>query len=130
MLQASVLNVSSIFSEVCCKYVYLDVAYVSNIYYKNFFLNVAYVLQWLLSVFSFFATILNAWFKCFICLHTYLVNVSSRCFKSTLGVAHVAMAPMAGGQQSVARLRLLPHAVRLALSSPLSLLPSFLSISP
>jgi hypothetical protein len=31
MLQRSVTNVSSVFSDVCCKCVYLDVAYVSHI---------------------------------------------------------------------------------------------------
>jgi hypothetical protein len=76
------------------------------------------------SVFSFFAIVLDTCFKCFICLRTYLVNVSSECFKNTLGVAHVAMAPMADGQQHAAGLRLLPRAVRLALSSPLLSLPS------
>jgi hypothetical protein len=36
MLQASVPNVSSFFSDVCCKFVYLDVAYVSHVCCKCF----------------------------------------------------------------------------------------------
>jgi hypothetical protein len=43
MLQASVHNVSSIFSDICCKCVYLDVAYVSHICLLVFCLDVAYV---------------------------------------------------------------------------------------
>jgi hypothetical protein len=40
MLQRSVTNVSSVFWDVCCKCVYLDIAYVSHIV---FYLDVAYV---------------------------------------------------------------------------------------
>jgi hypothetical protein len=36
MLRASVLNISSIFSDIRCKCVYLDVVYVSHIYCKCF----------------------------------------------------------------------------------------------
>jgi hypothetical protein len=36
MLQIFVPNVSSVFSDVCCKCVYLDVAYVSHIYFRCF----------------------------------------------------------------------------------------------
>ena len=36
MLQAPVLNVLSVFSDVCCKCVYLDVAYVSHTCCKCF----------------------------------------------------------------------------------------------
>jgi hypothetical protein len=36
MLQPSVSNVSSVFSGVCCKCVYLNVAYVLRICYKYF----------------------------------------------------------------------------------------------
>jgi hypothetical protein len=38
--------------------------------------------------------------------------------KSRLSVTHVAIAPVVGGQQPAAGLRLLPHVSRLALSSP------------
>ena len=44
------LVLSSIFSNVCCKCVYLDVAYVSHMCCKCFYLDVAYVLQWFSSV--------------------------------------------------------------------------------
>jgi hypothetical protein len=37
MLQTSVPNVSSAFSDVCCKYAYLDVAYVSHICCRSMF---------------------------------------------------------------------------------------------
>ena len=62
----------------------------------------------------------------------YVANVSSGCFKYRSGVAHVAMTPMAGGQRPAGyrRLQFLPRVARFALSSPLPLLPSLLSISP
>jgi hypothetical protein len=41
MLQEFVLNVSSIFSYICCKFVYLDVAFVSHICSESFYLDVA-----------------------------------------------------------------------------------------
>jgi hypothetical protein len=65
MLQASILDVSSVCLDVCCKCVYLNVAYVSHICCKYFYLDVAYVLQWFSSV---FASVSDAYFKCFICL--------------------------------------------------------------
>jgi hypothetical protein len=34
-----------------------------------------------------FASVLDACFKYFICLQTYIASVASECFKSTLGVA-------------------------------------------
>jgi hypothetical protein len=45
----------------------------------------------------FFASVSDAYFKCFICLQMYVVNVSSGYFKNRSGVAHVATAPMVGG---------------------------------
>ena len=58
-------NVSSVFSDVCCKCVYLDVAYVSHICCECFI--------WMLRLFAmvfkfFFASVLNPCFKCSICL--------------------------------------------------------------
>jgi hypothetical protein len=50
MLQVSVSNVSSVFSDVCCKCVYLDVVYVSHICCKCFI--------WILRMFAMV-------FKCF-----------------------------------------------------------------
>jgi hypothetical protein len=86
MLQASVLNVSSVFLDVCCKCVYLYIAYVSHTCCKCFI--------WMLRIFyngfkcfsGVFASVLDAYFKCFICLHTYVVSVASGCFKSRLVV--------------------------------------------
>ena len=42
------------------------------------------------------AMAIHACFTCFTCFHTYVVNVLSGYFKSSSGVAHVAMAPVAG----------------------------------
>jgi hypothetical protein len=65
-----------------------------------FYLDVAYVFVMTFQVFLvFFASISDACFKCFICLQTYVANASSGCFKSILGVAHIAMVQMAGGQR-------------------------------
>jgi hypothetical protein len=53
-------------------------------------------------VFSvFFSSVLDACFKCFICLQTYIANVSFECFKSRSSVAHVAMASVAGGYSNL-----------------------------
>jgi hypothetical protein len=55
------------FSYVCCKCVYLDVAYVFTHMLQVFYLDVVYVLQW--------------FFKCFMCFFvsasTYVSNISS-----------------------------------------------------
>ena len=104
----------------------MDVAYVFHIL-QVFYLDVAYVLQWFQVFHVFFASVSDT---CFICLQTYVANVSSGYFKSRTGVAHVAMAPMASRQQLIAGLRLLPRATHLALSSPLPPIPSLPSISP
>jgi hypothetical protein len=127
MLRASVPHVSSIFSDICCKCVYLDIAYISHICCKCFI--------WMLHMFcngfsSVFANVLDICFKCFICLQTYVADVSSECFKGTSAVAHVAMAPVADRQRPAVGLPLLPHAVCLALSSPLLPLLSLPSVSP
>jgi hypothetical protein len=47
-------NVSPVFSEACCKYVYLNIAYVSHIYCKCFYLGVTYVLQVFFTFFNCF----------------------------------------------------------------------------
>jgi hypothetical protein len=59
----------------------------------------------------------------------YVANILSGCFKSRSSVAHVAMAPVAGGQRLAIGLRLLPRAARLGLSFPLPS-PFLPSISP
>ena len=63
MLQASV-RVSSVFPDISCKCVYLDVAYVSTQMLQVFYLGVAYVCN----VFQVFLGVLDIYFKCFICL--------------------------------------------------------------
>jgi hypothetical protein len=80
-------------------------------------------------VFQVFLNVSNTCFKCFICIYTYVANVSSQCFKSGSGVAHITMAPVANRQRPAVGLRLLPRAARLALSSPSPPFPSLPSIS-
>jgi hypothetical protein len=75
---------------------------------------------------GFFASVSDACFKRFICLQTYVANALSGCFKSILGVAHIAMALVASGQRLATGLRLLHRAACLALSSPLLSIPSLL----
>jgi hypothetical protein len=65
MLQAPVLNISSILSDVCCKCVYLNVAYVSQHMLQVFYLHVAHVSN---GFQVFFASISDTCFKCFISL--------------------------------------------------------------
>jgi hypothetical protein len=80
---------------------YLDIAYVCN-GFQVFFMCV-------------FASVLEAYFKCFICLQTYVANVASTCFKSRSDVTHVAMRVRSGEDASgparglVARAALAPH---------------------
>jgi hypothetical protein len=60
-----------------------------------FYLDVAYVFQWSFKCFQVFwqvfqtyvSSVSNTCFKCFICLHTYVANVLSGCFKNRSGVA-------------------------------------------
>jgi hypothetical protein len=73
------------FSDVCCKHVYLNVGYVFTHMLQVFYLDVVYVLQRFSSV---FANILNACFKCFICLFYMLQVLHLNVSKSRLGVAH------------------------------------------
>ena len=74
MLQASVINVSSFFSDVCCKCVYLNVAYASHICCKYFI--------WMLRMFC------NG-FQVFLqVFHTHVPNVSS-IFRRILQVLHL-----------------------------------------
>jgi hypothetical protein len=54
MLQAFVYNVSSVFLDVRCMCVYLDIAYVSHICLEVFYLDVVYVFAMFLSVFQVF----------------------------------------------------------------------------
>jgi hypothetical protein len=65
------------FSDVCCKYVYLHVAYILH--------NIGSVLSWMLHIFC------NDFLKCFQVFlqvfQTHVVKVLSECFKSRSGVA-------------------------------------------
>ena len=76
---------------------------------QMFYLDVAYVLQRFSCVLLFLQEF-QTHVSNVSCLHTYVANVSSGCFKSRSGVTHVAMAPVAGRQQPAAGLQLLPHA--------------------
>jgi hypothetical protein len=66
-----------LFSDVCCKCVYMDIACISHLYMlQMFYLDVAYVLQcdWLLSVFRCFCKFFNRMFHlssdvCFKCFY-------------------------------------------------------------
>jgi hypothetical protein len=87
MLQAFVLNVSTVFLDICCNCVYLDVVYVSGICCKCFIWMLC-MFYMVFKCFSYvFASVLDACFKCFICLQMYVASVTSRCFKSRSGVA-------------------------------------------
>jgi hypothetical protein len=60
------------FSNVCCKHVNWDVAYVFTHMLKVFYLDVTYVCNGLQVFLSVFASISDACFKCFICLFCML----------------------------------------------------------
>jgi hypothetical protein len=56
-----------------------------------FYVDVAYVCNNFQVLSGIFASVSDACFKCFICLQMYDASVASGCFKSILGVAHIAM---------------------------------------
>ena len=109
MLQASVLNVSSVFSDVCCKCVYLDVAYVFihiTHMMQVFYLDVGYVYKDFKCFSGVFASVPDAYFKCFICFQTYIGIVATRssvaspsspfyCITSVSGVGRQRRSPLA-----------------------------------
>ena len=76
------------FLDVCCKCVYLDIAYVSHICLQVFYLDVAYVCNGFQTFLGVFSCVSQACFKYFIYLQTYVASVASECFKSISGVAH------------------------------------------
>jgi hypothetical protein len=86
MLQDFVPNVSAVFPDVYCKCVYLDIAYVSHMWCKYFI----WILRMFYMVFKcfsgVFASVSDAYFKCFICLQTYVASVASGCFRTKSGV--------------------------------------------
>jgi hypothetical protein len=85
ILQVSVSNMSSIFSDVYCKCVYLDVIYVSHICCKCFI--------WMLRM---FAMVFNCFCKCFTWMFQvfylsffYVASIAFECFKSVSDAAYV-----------------------------------------
>jgi hypothetical protein len=90
LLQTSTPNVLSVFSDVCCKFVYLDVVYVSHIYCKCFILMLRIFCNDFQVFLAVFASVSDTYFRCFICLQTYVASVASGCFKSRFNVAQVA----------------------------------------
>jgi hypothetical protein len=77
-------------SDVYCKCFYLDIAYVLYIYLQVFLYGCCVCFEMTFQVFSrCFLSVSNAYFNCFICLQTLVASVSSRCFKSRSGVTHV-----------------------------------------
>jgi hypothetical protein len=92
MLQASVLNVSYVFSEVCCKGFYLDIVYVSHICLLVFLSRCCICFAMAFSsVLGVFISVSDTCFKCFIYLYTHVAKVLSECFKSRLCVVRVVM---------------------------------------
>jgi hypothetical protein len=66
------------FIHVCCKCIYLDVAYVSHWILQVFYLNVPYVCNGFSSVFSrVLASVSHKCLKCFICLLLYVPSIAS-----------------------------------------------------
>jgi len=80
------------FLDVCCKCVYLDVAYVFTHMLQVFYLDVAYVLQWFSSVFQVFLRVLQ----------TYVSSVSSA-FRRMFQLLHLDVSKVDRG---------LPHGIR------------------
>jgi hypothetical protein len=100
-LYTYVTNVSSqcfsVFLDVCCKCVYLDIAYVSHICSKYFIWMLHTCCNDFQAFDVFFHVFEDEFFKCFICLKMYIVNVLSGYFKSRSCFAHVAIASVACG---------------------------------
>ena len=101
MLQAYVPNVSSIFRR-CCNCVYLDAAYVLDIYCKCFILDITYVCNDFQVYSGVFANALDTRFKCFIWLPLYVASVASKCFKSRTGAPN-SMPVGSGGRKRSSR---------------------------
>ena len=93
MLQASVPNVSSAFSDICCKCAYLDDAYVSHICCKSMY-EMFQLCQSYVAISVFMLQVASVLFGCCICfthmLQVYVPNVSSASDLCSLQVFHVA----------------------------------------
>jgi hypothetical protein len=80
MLQLFVPNVLSIFSDICCKCVYLDVVYVLHISYRCFIWMLRMCCNGFQVFYVFFASVLDACFKRFISFRMYVVGVCNWMF--------------------------------------------------
>jgi hypothetical protein len=87
MLQALILNISSVFSDVCCKCVYLDVTYIFTHMMQVFYLDAAYVYDDFKCFFYVFTSVSDTCFKRFVCFQTYVAIVVSGCFTTKSNVA-------------------------------------------
>jgi hypothetical protein len=76
MLQASTPNVSYVFPDVCCKYVYLDVVYVSHICCKCFIL----MLRMFYNSFECFSGIFCKCFRCMLQVFHLSLGVCCNCY--------------------------------------------------
>ena len=93
MLQVFCLDVAKVDLDVC---IYMHVASicfncfsgVSYVCLQVFHLDVAYICNGFQMFLEVFASVLDACFKCFICLLLYVATVASESFKSRSGVAH------------------------------------------
>jgi hypothetical protein len=92
----------------------LDVAYFTRVL-QVFYLDVAYASQWLFMCFRVFLQVFQMHVSNVSSSSDYVASVASEYFKSRFGVTHIAIAPVAGGQQPAVELWLLPCAARLAL---------------
>jgi hypothetical protein len=105
MLQKSVPNVLSVFLDVLLQ-VCLSERCIR-------FTHMLQVFIWILRMFAMvfkcflcvFASVSETCLKCFIYLRTYVESVAFGCFKSRLGVVHVAMRVRSGGDASSPRTR-------------------------
>ena len=87
----SVPNVLSVFfPDVCCKCVYLDIAYVSHIC-CSCFIWMLHTLAMAFKCFQVFCKFFGCMLKCFYLLQTYVASVSSGPCKNRSDVALVAM---------------------------------------
>jgi hypothetical protein len=78
MLQASIPNASSVFSDACYKCIYLDIAFISHICCKCFMK----MFRLFAMVSSISASVSDTCFKCFICLQRYVTSDASEYFKT------------------------------------------------
>jgi hypothetical protein len=88
MLQASVPNVSSVFSRRMLQVCLFWMLHMFHIYVASVLSRYCLCFTMVFKCFScVLASVSDAYFKYFICLQTYVANVASACFKSRLGVA-------------------------------------------